>query len=544
MSSIDESAAGPAAEPVPAYAPAPPLVDLPARAAAGELLLCCDQPALTGFARLFAPFELVGWAYARSGVVSVWVVIDGRTWRQAVHGLARPNLVGPLARRDAGACAFRLVVDPADVPPGTHTIEVVALAGNGEAVGISGEVEICATLDLPGAPERPAVAPPVPAERVDGGGERFVPELHEGAMIEAEHETRYRWATPLAKGRDVLDAGCGVGWGSCLLAAAGASSVTGVDIHPQALENARERADGAAEFVQGDLAALPFDDDRFDVVVCFEAIEHVPDPERALDELRRVLRPDGLLLISSPNRGVYPAGNPHHLHEYTASELEASLRARFANVALHRQQTHVGSLIVGDDGFGVADAGVTLDADVRKVVGGAPGEELYTVAIAGDAELPPMPGVSVLTAPVDVKGFIETLSTWKQRALLADATHSTAQAELGVTRVEHEKALVLLQATERRRQDGEQRVAALEQQLAGFEQQLAGLERLPALERQLAAVEQARDDADRRRAEAEEALARTEATLTDHRGSLSWRITAPMRTLKRRLRAGLRGSGR
>jgi 2-polyprenyl-3-methyl-5-hydroxy-6-metoxy-1,4-benzoquinol methylase len=83
---------------------------------------------------------------------------------------------------------------------------------------------------------------------------------------------------------------------------------------------------------------LPFDDDSFDVVVCFEAIEHTGDTERTLDQLARVLRPNGLLFVSSPNPAVYPPGNPFHLNEETPAELLRKAAGRFAQVRLFRQQ--------------------------------------------------------------------------------------------------------------------------------------------------------------------------------------------------------------
>jgi SAM-dependent methyltransferase len=71
----------------------------------------------------------------------------------------------------------------------------------------------------------------------------------------------------------------------------------------------------------GTFDSLDFEDDTFELVVCFEVIELVADPLIVLDELVRVLAPGGLLLLSSPDRDVYPPGNPHHLHEFDAAEL-------------------------------------------------------------------------------------------------------------------------------------------------------------------------------------------------------------------------------
>ena len=163
-------------------------------------------------------------------------------------------------------------------------------------------------------------------------GERFVPEAMGGQLIEAEHHARYRHAAQLVAGRSVLDAGCGVGWGSALLAHAGAARVTGLDIDAGALADATGRTD-AATFVRGDLMDLPFADASFDVVVCFEAIEHVLGPLLALDELRRVLAPDGVLTVSSPNPGDLSRGEPVPRARVHARRAPARALFRFRHVS-------------------------------------------------------------------------------------------------------------------------------------------------------------------------------------------------------------------
>ena len=85
----------------------------------------------------------------------------------------------------------------------------------------------------------------------------------------------------------------------------------------------------AAEFVQGDVRQLPFEDGAFELVVSFETIEHVHDPERVLDELRRVLAGDGLLVISTPNKRQYLVENEFHEREFRHEEFVELLRTRF-----------------------------------------------------------------------------------------------------------------------------------------------------------------------------------------------------------------------
>ena len=179
----------------------------------------------------------------------------------------------------------------------------------------------------------------------DGVPERFVPDQMRGQLVAAEHLARYRWAASFCDGRRVLDAGCGAGYGTELLNQAGAANVVGVDVSEAALTLARAAVSDGVTCEPGDVAALSYPDDSFDVVVCFEVIEHVEDPERVLDELRRVLRPDGLLLLSSPNRTRYVPGDPHHRHEYTRPELQEALGRRFESARVISQHVMLASII-------------------------------------------------------------------------------------------------------------------------------------------------------------------------------------------------------
>ena len=105
--------------------------------------------------------------------------------------------------------------------------------------------------------------------------------------------------------------------------------------------------------VAADIRELPFEDDSFDLVVSWETIEHVEEGERVLAEFRRVLRPEGVLLVSSPNPEVYPEGNEHHVHEYRPQELADLASAHFAEVAIYRQHAWLASVI--DSAGGLVD---------------------------------------------------------------------------------------------------------------------------------------------------------------------------------------------
>ena len=234
------------------------------------------------------------------------------------------------------------------------------------------------------------------ADSAAGHPERFVPHLMSGRMIEAEHRGRYWWASALVSGKAVLDAACGTGYGTSILAGAGAASAVGIDRAAHVIDFARTQAQHGAEFRVGDLLDIPFPDATFDVAVCFEAIEHVAMPEPALDELRRVLKPGGLLAISSPNRDLYVGGNPHHHHEFAPAELESALKARFENVRLVRQHSWLTTAILEDAAFASGDGAAFEGIVVHKVNAAQPGREAFTLALASDDALPLPPARIVL----------------------------------------------------------------------------------------------------------------------------------------------------
>lgn len=301
------------------------------------------------------------------------------------------------------------------------------------------------------------------ADAKDGISERFVPERDRGRLIEVEHVVRYRWAAQAAAGRSVLDAGCGSGYGSAILAAAGASEVIGVDIAADVVSRV-ENSPATVSMRAGDLRALNFADGRFGLVVCFEVIEHLDDPMAALDELVRVLAPDGLLLLSSPNRGVYPPGNPHHRHEFTAAELEAAVYERLPNVRLVPQSDHLVSALLTDETTD-ASASATLQG---LAVSRLEGDNIatYTVAAASRLELPAFTGLAVLAGTLEMREWLSALEVQTRAIIDKDANI----AELEERIAERERLAALLT-------DAEQRLAGipeLQARIEDLERELTG----------------------------------------------------------------------
>jgi ubiquinone/menaquinone biosynthesis C-methylase UbiE len=172
-------------------------------------------------------------------------------------------------------------------------------------------------------------------------GERFLPD--QAGEMWNEHWHRYHYVRPLVAGKRVLDVACGEGYGSRLLA--------GVDIAKDAIAHARSAYASQVNlaFVEASCTALPLEDASFDAVVSFETIEHISEHDAFLNEIKRVLVPNGLLIISSPNKAEYTDAqnfhNEFHVKELYRDELQTLLASRFKHLRWHSQRNGFYSMI-------------------------------------------------------------------------------------------------------------------------------------------------------------------------------------------------------
>ncbi len=168
-------------------------------------------------------------------------------------------------------------------------------------------------------------------------GERLVPDNERSGDLYHEHIVRYLLAAQLARGRRVLDAGCGAGYGSALLAQSGALSVLGIDIAAEAVDYARRHYQqaGLAYAVHDVTSSLPAA--PFDLIVSFEVIEHLDNPAALARAAAEALTADGIFTVSTPNAATYPPGNPFHKHEMGVDEFLALLGLSFPALALFEQ---------------------------------------------------------------------------------------------------------------------------------------------------------------------------------------------------------------
>lgn len=217
-------------------------------------------------------------------------------------------------------------------------------------------------------------------------GERFIPGI-EDVKLSMEHYQRYYSVLPLIKGKIVLDAACGEGYGTALMAKS-AASVTGVDISEEAVECARRnyRSQGKIDFIKASIVRIPIADHSVDVVISFETIEHVTEEVQwqFLDEICRVLKEDGILIMSTPNKEIYSDRpeyhNKFHIKEFYREDFLSFLRKKFTNVALYDQFFENVCIVNGEEKLQLQETSFYCPGQYSQ-------EAKYYIAIAGNQDI-------------------------------------------------------------------------------------------------------------------------------------------------------------
>jgi 2-polyprenyl-3-methyl-5-hydroxy-6-metoxy-1,4-benzoquinol methylase len=177
-------------------------------------------------------------------------------------------------------------------------------------------------------------------------GERLVPGDALLRPMRVENLARFEFFRQRAAGPRTLDVGCGAGEGTAYLSRQTDWQVIGLDHDGATLKAAASASrDSRAQFFQGDACRLSFAERQFDSIISVEVIEHLSNPQDFLAEVRRVLRPGGLFVLTTPNRlrssptpgSLWPA----HVREYSPAELESLLRPYFDTVRLWAQYVPV-----------------------------------------------------------------------------------------------------------------------------------------------------------------------------------------------------------
>jgi len=346
---------------------------------------------------------------------------------------------------------------------------------------------------------------------LDFTGERYIPEVH--GDIELEHLHRYLFASQFVANKQVLDIASGEGYGSELLAKT-AKKVYGVDISKEAIIHARKKYPQKNLFFKvGSCSVVPLKDHSIDVVVSFETIEHHDDHEGMMLEIKRVLKPDGILVISSPDKLEYTDkpgfNNEYHVKELYREEFEALLGGSFSCLRFFGQKVIYGSAILAEEGVGSV-ASYDLSNNQLESVSGVPAA-LYLVAVVSDVELPIFEN-GILEQPINQS---ELAKIWTKGVIERDGKIN----ELHQTVAERDSKINELHQTVAER-DG--KINELHQTVAERDIEINELHQTVA-------------ERDGQIDTLNQGIAEFKSQLDEIFRSRSWNITAPLRMIKRKL---------
>jgi SAM-dependent methyltransferase len=235
---------------------------------------------------------------------------------------------------------------------------------------------------------------------VEFTGERIVPGCVDDDLFH-EHHSRYAFAASLAANKRCLDAGCGLGYGTAMLAAV-AESVHAVDIDPITVAEAKRRYCSLnTHYAVADVTAVPYSASSFDLIISFEVVEHLSDWGLYLRELARLASRNGIVLVSTPNRDYYAVSrgdsgpNPFHVHEFSYDEFRDALGEMFPYVEILGQNVVPGISFFSDTAR--AEFSAYRNQERARVA-----DAQFYLAVCSHSALPPIPEYLYLAATGNV----------------------------------------------------------------------------------------------------------------------------------------------
>ena len=285
-------------------------------------------------------------------------------------------------------------------------------------------------------------------------GERFTPECVR--EIWYEHVHRYALARTVAAGKRVLDIACGEGYGSAIMAPV-ARSVVGVDVSAEAVAHARARYAllPNLSFREGDATRFDPGQDRFDLVLSFETLEHVEAQDDLVGAIAASLADGGCALISSPDKAVYSDAtgyrNEFHVRELSRDELIALLSRHFRHGRLYGQRLFFHSTIWSLDQARQSALMQTAQADGRYDLDACAPPMYFIAACAQrESDLPNLPGTALFADAAESvyddyrqetrRNMAARVVLAEQEAALAAAQAALAEAQARIRELEHSAA--------------------------------------------------------------------------------------------------------
>ncbi|GIU66639.1 methyltransferase domain-containing protein [Candidatus Phycosocius spiralis] len=292
--------------------------------------------------------------------------------------------------------------------------------------------------------------------------ERYIPT--EQGQIRLEHYHRYAAVLDVVKEKSILDIACGGGYGSFLMADF-ARLVIGMDMSDDAVHHAASNYHKPnLKFVQGSATHLAFLDNSFDVIVSFETIEHLAEQQEMLSEMRRVLRPDGILIISLPNRPIYSEESGEHnllqvkeseesgehnllqVKELDLQEFDDLLRTQFSKIEYFGQKLQKSSLIQDLDGAHIPPSIWSDDGSHLKAHAGSLKDPVYFMAICTSARVNlPKLGMSVLyPVSIDFINHYVGFANWAKSIYHLNAGRDHQVVDFNQTMIERDEEVASL----------------------------------------------------------------------------------------------------
>jgi 2-polyprenyl-3-methyl-5-hydroxy-6-metoxy-1,4-benzoquinol methylase len=237
-------------------------------------------------------------------------------------------------------------------------------------------------------------------------GERLIPSESKDSVVYGEHMSRYLAVVDMVKGKDILDIASGTGYGTQLLAEY-ANKVTGVDYSDEAVAYAQENYPAKnLKYQVGDAHTLEnIPDNSMDVIISMETIEHLTKPEQFIKQVKRILKPNGIFAVSTPNDEEYREGNDFHVHEFTLTELKKLMKKYFKQIDYYYQGNALAATMFNETDFREE---FTRDILVQKTISVDPKKAIYFIAIAtSGSEVPTLTSNIAVSQHWNTKGFIE-----------------------------------------------------------------------------------------------------------------------------------------
>ena len=186
---------------------------------------------------------------------------------------------------------------------------------------------------------------------MDNTGERLLTDVYNEHTI--EHLHRYAFALQFVENKQVVDIASGEGYGANLLSSR-AHAVIGIDIDNETIEHAKIKyTKNNLSYIQGSAFNIPIESSTIDIVTSFETIEHHDKHEEMLREIKRILKPNGMLIISTPEKLYYSDAlnysNEFHVKELYFDEFKKLINSFFQNSVFLYQKIVYSSVIIQNE---------------------------------------------------------------------------------------------------------------------------------------------------------------------------------------------------